>query len=611
MRSKFTKLSVSLALCVLLGTTLLPISTFASNVEDTNLRVTSDWCPNVLTKGFWDKIQASCYSVENQKAWSKTVIYASKFLPIVGQYVGFVESAAQEDFGNAAFEAVTGSVGELGELFADWKRGLQVEKTVFSKVGPEASDFKELAVRQKEIEASISAINIYSLMESAHKVGDAYISSSEYLKGMGDLTEQSEGNLILGMLNKAFSNGYLDPKPYGSYGLWSVHYKRGLLLPTKQQPSVKLIENVITDFHLFLSQGDTYTSKYDAQAFLMLSTTNQSFTYADYKNYEKVMQQLNLINKKHQQQGVDLIALADKLVGKASTHDEALEIYSSVANNSSLYGKKNVSTASSKLAAANKTTAPSTTTNPNTKTNTNTTPKPATTETPSTASLNASSKPVLVQGRDNSSDWVKLLQSTLSKKMYFFGTVDGDFGPITSAAVKRIQRDNGLEPDGIVGSMSWEVLAKTDPYPRIRVQVNGSDMGSGFKIGNDTYLPKTALDALNMPASQAPATKVNGVDYYMWANVPLALNPVSIGNVGYNFKTTYPTVRVTVNGKDFKSAFMVDGSAYLDSSILDLMSIKYTGTDKITLKDRTYIRWNSLPLNYTNLPGGGFNFTRK
>jgi len=36
--------------------------------------------------------------------------------------------------------------------------------------------------------------------------------------------------------------------------------------------------------------------------------------------------------------------------------------------------------------------------------------------------------------------------------------VDGDFGPKTEEAVKKFQKENGLTPDGIVGSKTWNAL---------------------------------------------------------------------------------------------------------------------------------------------------------
>jgi peptidoglycan hydrolase-like protein with peptidoglycan-binding domain len=42
--------------------------------------------------------------------------------------------------------------------------------------------------------------------------------------------------------------------------------------------------------------------------------------------------------------------------------------------------------------------------------------------------------------------------------------IDGDFGEITEAAVKAFQELNGLQPDGIVGPVTWAAL-ETAPQP--------------------------------------------------------------------------------------------------------------------------------------------------
>ena len=54
--------------------------------------------------------------------------------------------------------------------------------------------------------------------------------------------------------------------------------------------------------------------------------------------------------------------------------------------------------------------------------------------------------------RGDQGDWVERLQAALGI------TVDGDFGPKTEAALKAWQTDNGLEPDGVAGRVTYRAL---------------------------------------------------------------------------------------------------------------------------------------------------------
>lgn len=57
-------------------------------------------------------------------------------------------------------------------------------------------------------------------------------------------------------------------------------------------------------------------------------------------------------------------------------------------------------------------------------------------------------------------EYVKLLQTKLVNKGYSVGSygIDGDFGSATLRAVQQFQRDNGLDPDGVVGAKTWAAL---------------------------------------------------------------------------------------------------------------------------------------------------------
>lgn len=67
-------------------------------------------------------------------------------------------------------------------------------------------------------------------------------------------------------------------------------------------------------------------------------------------------------------------------------------------------------------------------------------------------------KPTLKRG--SKGPYVTLLQTKLIQLGYSLPKygADGSFGAETEAAVKAFQRDNGLEPDGIVGAKTYEAL---------------------------------------------------------------------------------------------------------------------------------------------------------
>ena len=89
---------------------------------------------------------------------------------------------------------------------------------------------------------------------------------------------------------------------------------------------------------------------------------------------------------------------------------------------------------------------------------------------------------------------VVTLQNLLVERGYTPGPVDGDFGPGTQDAVTQFQSANGLAPDGIVGTNTWQALCPTtvpspqQPSPPLSQQPVPSTPASGGKDISDAGL---------------------------------------------------------------------------------------------------------------------------
>lgn len=66
--------------------------------------------------------------------------------------------------------------------------------------------------------------------------------------------------------------------------------------------------------------------------------------------------------------------------------------------------------------------------------------------------------PILMNG--SSGNAVKIVQNVLKLNGYYFGFVDGFFGPMTRVAVIQFQTAKALPADGIVGPRTWHALSK-------------------------------------------------------------------------------------------------------------------------------------------------------
>jgi peptidoglycan hydrolase-like protein with peptidoglycan-binding domain len=75
---------------------------------------------------------------------------------------------------------------------------------------------------------------------------------------------------------------------------------------------------------------------------------------------------------------------------------------------------------------------------------------------------------------------VKELETLLAHWKYYFGPIDGIFGPQVQKAVKGYQHRVFLKEDGIVGSLTWQALYSGAPV-NMPTLMNGSS-GNAVKI---------------------------------------------------------------------------------------------------------------------------------
>lgn len=142
---------------------------------------------------------------------------------------------------------------------------------------------------------------------------------------------------------------------------------------------------------------------------------------------------------------------------------------------------------------------------------------------------------------------VKQIQTALKNRGYYTGSVDGIFGKLTTSAVKKFQRDNGLTADGIVGTATMKKLGitlsssgKSDVELLARV-IYGESRG-------EAYLGQVAVGAvvLNRVASPLFPNTVSGVIYQAGA-----FDAVSDGQVNLTPNdSAYRAANDAMNGWD-------------------------------------------------------------
>ena len=98
------------------------------------------------------------------------------------------------------------------------------------------------------------------------------------------------------------------------------------------------------------------------------------------------------------------------------------------------------------------------------------------------------------------------LQQLLQRAGVPVGTVDGDFGPMTQAAVRRFQGSKGLPVDGVVGPRTWAALKAPAPSPSGAPTLRSGDFGAHVeKLQRD--LVRHGFDVGGIDGSFGPGTR--------------------------------------------------------------------------------------------------------
>jgi DNA invertase Pin-like site-specific DNA recombinase len=164
-----------------------------------------------------------------------------------------------------------------------------------------------------------------------------------------------------------------------------------------------------------------------------------------------------------------------------------------------------------------------------------------TTASASASTTKTTQTPELAQGAgmgDNPSPAVRRVQRVLDRRGYDLGApgVDGRFGPITDAAVRRMQADNGLVADGIVGKHTRKALGLKTTQPssnggQTQRTSHPSSPKTKTKGKGKAKAKPTAPTAGKQPASSPASTKDhnNGIsDLALLAMIAIAAFVLSL-----------------------------------------------------------------------------------
>lgn len=114
-------------------------------------------------------------------------------------------------------------------------------------------------------------------------------------------------------------------------------------------------------------------------------------------------------------------------------------------------------------------------------------------------------------------DEVRRLQQALNAAGFGPLALDGDFGPMTHARVLAFQRDRGLDPDGIVGPLTWEALDFRAPAPEVVIGAYSADavIATMANLGYPTK-DDGQMNIVGVRSSETRANEFDDVMYFIW-----------------------------------------------------------------------------------------------
>ena len=214
--------------------------------------------------------------------------------------------------------------------------------------------------------------------------------------------------------------------------------------------------------------------------------------------------------------------------------------------------------------------------------------------------------PILRYG--SSGAYVQLLQSTLKKLGFYNGTIDGIFGAQTLEAVQYFQREFGLNPDGIVGNLTWNALT---PYLD----------GSVFDIVPTDIIYPYSIMMMNIRALKA---KYPFLEFSYYGKSVMGKN-IPVIRIGTGAKEVFYSAGIHANEwinsvvfmkfiEDFSKAYESDGEIFgysarkifNDVSIYIVPMANPDGIDlvlwQIPTRSARYMNARNIASNYPDIP---------